>query len=57
MDIWHTCEPEIVATEGWLAKVIKEIDPDSQNPVTAVNFGPWTSEGSGGTWCGRNFDW
>ena len=39
MDIWHTCEPEIVATEGWLAKVIKEIDPDSQNPVTAVNFG------------------
>ena len=39
MDIWHTCEPEIVATEGWLAKVIKEIDPDSLNPVTAVNFG------------------
>jgi uncharacterized protein (DUF1501 family) len=39
MDIWHTCEPEIVATEGWLAKVIREIDPGSENPVTAVNFG------------------
>jgi uncharacterized protein (DUF1501 family) len=39
MDIWHTCEPEIVATEGWLAKVIRELDPDSANPVTAVNFG------------------
>jgi uncharacterized protein (DUF1501 family) len=39
MDIWHTCEPEIVATEGWLAKVIRELDPESENPVTAVNFG------------------
>ncbi len=39
MDIWHTCEPQIIATEGWLAKVIREIDPDSSNPITAVNFG------------------
>ncbi|MCH7969998.1 MAG: hypothetical protein IH960_03005, partial [Chloroflexi bacterium] len=39
MDIWHTCEPEIIATEGWLAKVIREIDPNSSNPVTAVNLG------------------
>ena len=39
MDIWHTCEPNHVATEGWLAKVIREIDPNSSNPVTAVNFG------------------
>ena len=39
MDIWHTCEPETIATEGWLAKVIREIDPEGQNPVTAVNFG------------------
>ena len=39
MDIWHTCEPNHVATEGWLAKVIREIAPNSYNPVTAVNFG------------------
>ena len=39
MDIWHTCEPEIIATEGWLAKVIREIDPGSANPITAVNLG------------------
>jgi len=39
MDIWHTCEPDTIATEGWLAKVIREIDPDSSNPITAVNFG------------------
>ncbi len=39
MDIWHTCVPETIATEGWLAKVIREIDPDGNNPVTAVNFG------------------
>ncbi len=39
MDIWHTCEPETIATEGWLAKVIREFDPEGENPVTAVNFG------------------
>jgi uncharacterized protein (DUF1501 family) len=22
MDIWHTCEPEKIATEGWLGRVI-----------------------------------
>ena len=39
MDIWHTCEPDIIATEGWLAKVIRETDPNGDNPITAVNFG------------------
>ena len=39
MDIWHTCEPNEIATEGWLAKVIREIDPESKNPLTGVSFG------------------
>jgi uncharacterized protein (DUF1501 family) len=39
MDIWHTCEPLKIATEGWLAKVVREIDPQSSNPLTAVSFG------------------
>jgi uncharacterized protein (DUF1501 family) len=39
LDIWHTCEPEKVATEGWLAKVIRELDPGGENPLTAVSFG------------------
>ncbi len=39
MDIWHTAEPDKVGTEGWLAKVIREIDPKGDNPVTAVNIG------------------
>ena len=39
MDIWHTCEPNTVATEGWLSKVIRELDPNSSNPLTAVSFG------------------
>ena len=39
MDIWHTCEPNTVATEGWLAKVIRELDPNSVNPLTAISFG------------------
>jgi uncharacterized protein (DUF1501 family) len=39
LDIWHTCEPEKVATEGWIARVIREIDPGGENPLTAVSFG------------------
>jgi uncharacterized protein (DUF1501 family) len=39
MDIWHTCEPNRIATEGWLAKVVREFDPQGMNPLTAVSFG------------------
>ncbi len=39
MDIWHTCEPERVATEGWLGRVIRDIDPTAENVLTGVNFG------------------
>ena len=39
MDIWHTCEPDKIATEGWLAKVIREFDPKGENPLTGVSFG------------------
>ena len=39
MDIWHTCEPEKVGTEGWLGKVIRDLDPTGENVLTGVNFG------------------
>ncbi len=39
MDIWHTCEPERVATEGWLGRVIRDLDPNGENVLTGVNFG------------------
>ena len=39
MDIWHTCEPEKVGTEGWLGRTLKHIDPDGENVLTGVNFG------------------
>ena len=39
MDIWHTCEPDKVGTEGWLGRALKELDPNSENPVTGVNIG------------------
>ena len=38
-DIWHTCEPDKISTEGWLGKVIRELDPNGDNPLTGVNFG------------------
>ena len=40
MDFWHTCEPDTLGTEGWLGKVIREIDPNKENVVTGVSFGP-----------------
>jgi len=40
MDIWHTCEPDRVGTEGWLGLAAREIDPYKENVVTVVSFGP-----------------
>ena len=39
MDIWHTCEPVKVGTEGWLGRTIRELDPNKENVLTAVNIG------------------
>ena len=39
MDIWHTCEPDKVGTEGWAAKVIRDLDPKAENVLKGVNFG------------------
>ena len=39
MDIWHTCEPEAVGTEGWAARVIRDLDPSGENVLKGVNFG------------------
>ena len=39
MDIWHTCEPDLVGTEGWLGRALRDIDPAAENPVTGVNIG------------------
>ena len=39
MDIWHTCEPDKVGTEGWLGRVVQNMDPNKENVLTAVNFG------------------
>jgi uncharacterized protein (DUF1501 family) len=39
MDIWHTCEPDKVGTEGWAGRVTRELDPNKSNVLTAINFG------------------
>ncbi len=39
MDIWHTAEPHDFTSEGWLGRVIRELDPEKQNVVTGVSFG------------------
>ncbi len=39
MDIWHTCEPDAVGTEGWAARVIRDLDPTGENVLKGVNFG------------------
>ena len=39
MDIWHTAEPEKMITDGWLGRSIRDLDPNKENVLTAVNFG------------------
>jgi len=39
MDVWHTCEPDKLATEGWLGRTIQDLDPNKENVLTGVNFG------------------
>ena len=39
MDIWHTCEPDKVGDEGWLGRVVRDLDPHQENVLSAVNFG------------------
>ena len=39
MYIWHTAEPTEISQEGWLGRVVRDIDPKSENVLTAVNFG------------------
>jgi uncharacterized protein (DUF1501 family) len=39
MDIWHTCEPDRVGTEGWAGRVIRDLDPRGENVLKGINFG------------------
>ena len=39
MDIWHTCEPTKIGDEGWLGRVVRDLAPEGENVLTAVNFG------------------
>jgi uncharacterized protein (DUF1501 family) len=39
MDIWYTAEPDKMSADGWLGKVVQDIDPKAENVLTAVNFG------------------
>jgi uncharacterized protein (DUF1501 family) len=39
MDVWHTCEPHRISTEGWLGKTLQEIDPQHEHVLTGVSIG------------------
>ena len=39
MDIWHTCEPLEIGDEGWVGRLVRELDPQSQNVLTGISFG------------------
>ena len=55
MDIWHTCEPEKIADEGWLGRAIKELDPNKENVLTGVNFGRGLPRAMVAAWRARGF--
>ncbi len=39
LDVWHTAESEQIGQEGWLGKVVRDLDPMGENVLTGVNFG------------------
>ncbi len=39
MDVWHTCEPIEIGDEGWVGRVIRDLDPNGENVLTGINFG------------------
>src|SRR6266542_1896172 len=39
MDIWYTAQPESVATDGWLGRLVQALDPKADNVLSAVSFG------------------
>ena len=39
MDIWHTCEPDSIGINGWLAKVVRDLDPVGENVLKGVSLG------------------
>ena len=39
MSMYHNCSPDNPSEEGWLGRVIGEIDPRHDNVLTGVNFG------------------
>jgi uncharacterized protein (DUF1501 family) len=39
MDIWYTAQPDSMATDGWLGKLVRDLDPKAENVLTAVSFG------------------
>ncbi len=39
MDIWHTAEPRHITNEGWLGNAVRQMHPEGDNVVAAVNFG------------------
>ena len=39
MDIWHTAEPRHITNEGWLGNAVRQMYPEGDNVVAAVNFG------------------
>ena len=45
MDIWHTCEPDIIGTEGWLGRALRDLDPVGENPVTGGQHRPGYAQG------------
>ena len=49
MDIWHTCEPDKIGTEGWLGRTIREIDPQKDNVLDRRQLRSWSAARPVGT--------
>ena len=47
MDVWHTCEPDKVATEGWLGRGVQEMDPGERERADGGKLRERDTQGAG----------
>ncbi|GIS65048.1 MAG: hypothetical protein CM1200mP3_12960 [Chloroflexota bacterium] len=53
MDIWHTCEPDTLGTEGWLGRAVKQLDPCQRKRCYGGKYGPVSIQSSSRSWGSR----
>ena len=55
MDIWHTCEPDQVGSEGWAALAVQGAGSAGRERAHRREYRYGAAQGDGGHWGARDF--